>query len=56
MATITLLEKMLCLLACLTHLSELSPIQVMPGVEFEDEDIVNFRFGPKLTINHKEKH
>lgn len=39
-----------------THLSKLSPIQVMSSVKFEDENIIDLSFGPYPAVNHKEQH
>ncbi len=41
---------------CVAHLGELSPVQVMPSVELENEDIVDLAFSPKFAINTKKEH
>jgi hypothetical protein len=40
----------------MAHLGKLSPIQVMPSVEFEDEDIIDLVTIPNLAIDAKKEH
>lgn len=39
-----------------THLSKLSPVQVMSSIKFKDKDIIDLSFSPDPAVNDKEQH
>lgn len=56
MVTTELLEIDASSVCSISHLSKLSPIQVMPSIEFKDEHVIDFSLGPNPAINHEEHH